>query len=98
MRAAIDPIYLGEVVMERMTRLDQLTIVRNHARRGFLAHEQDVTGERVTEVEVEVGWLDGDVETLVFDRFCGFPIVIDGEAAGRDWYQEWREETLSSEA
>lgn len=98
MRAAIDPIYLGEVVMERMTRLDQLTIVRNHARRGFLAHEQDVTGERVTEVEVEVGWLDGDVETLVFDRFCGFPIIIDGESAARDWYEEWRHETLSSEA
>ena len=98
MRAAIDPIYLGEVVMERMTRLDQLTIVRNHARRGFLAHEQDVNGERVTEVEVEVGWLDGDVETLVFDRSVGFPVVIDGESAGRDWYQEWREETLLSEA
>ncbi len=98
MRAAIDPIYLGEVVMERMTRLDQLTIVRNHARRGFLAHEQDVTGERVTEVEVEVGWLDGDVETLVFDRSVGFPIIIDGESATRDWYEEWRHETLSSEA
>ena len=52
----------------------------------------------MTEVEVEVGWLDGDVETLVFDRSVGFPIMIDGEAAGRDWYQEWREETLSSEA
>lgn len=98
MRAAIDPIYLGEVVMERMTKLDQLTIVRNHARRGFLAHEQDVNGERVTEVEVEVGWLDGDVETLVFNRAVGFPIVIEGEPATRDWYAEWREETLSAEA
>ncbi len=98
MRAAIDPIYLGEVVMERMTRLDQLTIVRNHARRGFLAHEQDVTGERVTEVEVEVGWLDGDVETLVFDRFCGFPILIDGSASFRDWYAEWKDETIAGES
>lgn len=98
MRAAIDPIYLGEVVMERMTKLDQLTIVRNHARRGFLAHEQDVNGERVTEVEVEVGWLDGDVETLVFNRAVGFPVVIEGEPAARDWYAEWREETLSAEA
>ena len=98
MRAAIDPIYLGEVVMERMTKLDQLTIVRNHARRGFLAHEQDVNGERVTEVEVEVGWLDGDVETLVFNRAVGFPIIIEGEPAARDWYAEWREETLSAEA
>ena len=94
MRAAIDPIYLGEVVMERMTRLDQLTIVRNHARRGIRAHEQDAHGERVEEVEVEVSWLDGDVETLVFDRNVGYPVEIDGEKSRRDWIAEWKEETL----
>lgn len=97
MRAAIDPIYLGEAVMERMTRLDQLTIVRNHVRRGFDSHRQDVDGERVTEVSVEVGWLDGDVETLVFDRLVGFPTEIDGSPASRDWYAEWKEETLAAE-
>lgn len=97
MRAAIDPIYLGEVVMERMTRLDQLTIVRNHVRRGFDSHKQDVDGERVTEVSVEAGWLDGDVETLVFDKLVGFPIEIDGSPASRDWYAEWKAETLAAE-
>ena len=98
MRAAIDPIYLGEAVMERMTRLDQLTVVRNHVRRGFDSHKQDVDGDRVTEISVEVGWLDGDVETLVFDKLVGFPIEIDGSAANRDWYAEWRAETLAPEA
>ena len=97
MRAAIDPIYLGEAVMERMTRLDQLTIVRNHVRRGFDSHKQDVDGERVTEVSVEVGWLDGDVETLVFDKLVGFPIEIGGSPANRDWYAEWKAETLAAE-
>lgn len=98
MRAAIDPIYLGEVVMDRMTRLDQLTIVRNHVRRGFAAHEQDVDGKKVAEISVEVGWLDGDVETLIFDRSVGFPLQIEGQPVGRDWYEEWRVETLAVEA
>lgn len=98
MRAAIDPIYLGEVVMERMTRIDQLTIVRNHVRRGFVSHDEDVDGHKVTELSVDVGWLDGDVETLVFDRMVGFPLMIDGEPAKRDWYAEWKAETLSAQS
>lgn len=98
MRAAIDPIYLGEVLMERMTRIDQLTIVRNHVRRGFDAHQQDVDGEKVTEISVEVGWLDGDVEELVFSRLVGFPILVDGKESNRDWYAEWRAETLLQES
>lgn len=97
MRAAIEPIHLGEVVMERMTRIDQLTIVRNHVRRGFDSHRQDVDGEKVVEVSVEVGWLDGEVEELVFSETVGFPTMIDGKESTRDWYAEWRAETLSGE-
>lgn len=97
MRAEIDPIHLADVVMDKMTRMDQLTVVRNHARRGFESHRQDVDGEKVTEVSVEVGWLDGDVEVLTFSQLFGFPIMIDGEKSKRDWYAEWRMETLSGE-
>ncbi len=43
------------------------------------------------------GWLDGDVETLVFDKLVGFPIEIDGSPASRDWYAEWKAETLAAE-
>jgi hypothetical protein len=93
MRVSIDPIYLFEAALEKMTKLDQLTIVRNHARRGFEAHDKDAEDVFVEEVEVEVSWLDGDIETLVFNRLCGFPV-----SPKRDWYQQWRNETLAAEA
>lgn len=98
MRAAIDPLYLTEIVMERMTMLDQLTVVRNYVRKGFDAHRRDVNGEFVTEVSVEVGWLNGDIETLVFDKFVGYPVQIDGKKPDRDWMAEWRSETLSEDS
>lgn len=93
LRVNADPIYLGEIALDRMTRLDQLTVVRNHVRKCFAAHREDVSGEAVSQVEVEVGWLSGDVDTLVFDKMVGFPI----EPPGVDWYAEWRSETLSPE-
>ena len=92
MRVILEPIYLTEVALDRMTQIDQLTIVRNHARRGIAAHDRDAEGGKVREVEVEVVWLDGTVETLVFDRMCGFPIE-----PKRDWFTEWRRETLRLE-
>mgnify|MGYP003489008442 FL=1 len=88
MRVKIDPVYVSEHALDQMPRLDQLTIVRNQVRKGFEAHDMAADGERVTEVQVEVAWLDGDVEVLVFDRLVGFPLE-----PGRDWYQEWKQET-----
>lgn len=88
MRVVIDPVYVSEHALDQMPRLDQLTIVRNQVWKGFEAHDMAADGERVTEIQVEVGWLDGDVETLVFDRSVGFPIEPE-----RDWYKEWKKET-----
>lgn len=88
MRVRIDPVYVSEHALDLMPRFDQLTIVRNQVRKGFDAHSKTADGERVTEIQVEVVWIDGDVEDLVFDLMAGFPITPE-----RDWYQEWKDET-----
>ncbi len=88
MRVRIDPVYVSEHALDQMPRIDQLTIVRNQVRKGFEAYDIAADGDRVTEIEVEVGWLDGDVEDLLFDRMVGFPLTPE-----RDWYEEWKKET-----
>lgn len=98
MRLTIDPIYLGDVVQDRMTRLDQLTVVRNYVRKAINGYRKDAEGRKVEEIEVEVGWLDGDVEMLVFDMMVGWPVEIDGKKSDRNWYAEWRAETLAQQA
>lgn len=88
MRIGIDTVFVSEHAIDQMPKLDQLTIVRNLVRKGFRAHDQDADGERVTEIEVEAVWLDGDMETLVFDRLVGFPLTPE-----RDWYGDWKKDT-----
>lgn len=87
MRVRIDPVYISEHALDQMPRLDQLTIVRNHVLKGFKAHDVTADGNRAMEIEVEVAWLDGDIEDLVFDRVVGFPVE-----PVRDWYSEWKSE------
>ena len=87
MRLAADLFDVSSVAADMMPRLDQLTLVRNHGRGLFDAHYADVDGDVVVEAELEVAWLDGTVETLVFDRFVGFPLQ-----PIRDWYAEWERE------
>lgn len=90
MRAEFDPIYLSELCASHMSRLDQLTVVRNAVRKLFLAHDISAEGDYVDECSIDVSWLDGDTETLVFDRMVGFPLEPD-----RDWYAEWKKEVLN---
>ena len=88
LRLRVDPVHVAEYASDQMMELDQLTLVRNEVRKGFEAHDHSTDGHRVEEIEVEVGWLNGDVETLVFDRLVGFPISPE-----RDWYARWKAES-----
>lgn len=84
LRIEVEPIYISEVALDIMSKFDQLTLVRNHVRKTLAAHRQDVDGVKVSEASVEVGWLDGEIETLIFDLMVGFPTNT-----SRDWYAEW---------
>lgn len=88
MRVRLDTVHVAEHALDQMPRLDQLTVVRNFVRRGMDAHRQSADGEPLTEAVVEVAWIDGDMEDLVFDLHVGFPTNIE-----RDWYSEWKSET-----
>lgn len=88
MRVRLDAVHVAEHALDQMPRLDQLTVVRNMVRRGIDAHRQSADGDSLTEAVIEVAWIDGDVEDLVFDLFVGFPTNIE-----RDWYAEWKSET-----
>lgn len=92
MRVTIDPISIDEYVVDQMTRMDQLTVVRNYVRKWLATNPQDAHEKQVSEVEVEVTWLDGDIEDCVFDRMVGFPIK-----PKRDWYKEWVNSTQNED-
>jgi hypothetical protein len=91
-RIEISPIYIGKQVIGDITTFDQLTIVRNAVRKSFLDHRKAATGESVSEIEVQVCWLDGSLETLVFDEYVGFPKIVDGNVCEIDWYSDWKRE------
>lgn len=68
--------------MRRDTRFDQLTDVRNFVRRQMLAHPG------VKSLSVDVTWSNGEIETLVFDEWVGYPVGTSGE----NWINKWKEE------
>lgn len=89
MRLTLEMLDVAEKSENIMLKFDQLTIVRNHVRNQFDFHKVNADGEIAHEIELDVAWQDGDVETLVFDANVGYPIEPVRDWAG-DWLKELR--------